>query len=32
MSGIYGIKKLQFADQGSTNDNGVIVISTYSAI
>lgn len=37
MSGIYGIKKLQFTDQGSgtpgvPNDNGVIVISTYSSI
>lgn len=37
MSGIYGIKKLQFTDQGSgtagvVNDNGVIVISTYSSI
>ncbi len=37
MSGIYGVKKLQFTDQGSgtpgtVNDNGVIVISTYSAI
>ena len=33
MVGIFGIQKLQFTDNSSTvNDNGSIVISTYSAI
>lgn len=32
MVGVWGLKKLQFASDGSTNDNAVIVISNYSSI